>query len=80
MNDAEMVAHLQKLGYVVRHQTEVPVALSWHRAEPIPDGVDFKAEAVERIAGQLLQHHIQFTERQAAGGPRIRSAYLRILG
>lgn len=80
LTDGEMIREMERRGYVVRHKTEVRIPLTWNRTAPFPDGVDFKAEAVEKIGAQLTPDMLEFTTRDG-GWPSvdIHTAKLRIL-
>lgn len=75
--EAEMVALLQRRGYIVRHQEESRCRVSWHHVEPVPD--DFEARALEELRKQITPAHIQFITTPKEEGVSVRSAYLRIL-
>lgn len=82
LNDTELIAVLQRRGYVVRHGSELR-GLLWNRTEPIPNGIDFEVEALGQIRNQLTPSHLTFSRREGAladplFNPTIRSAVLRI--
>lgn len=79
MTDAEMIAQLQKRGYVIRHKSEAREPLSWNRTMPFPDGVDFKAEAVEKLREQVTADILDFETRHLHSGHSIATATLRVL-
>lgn len=80
LDDAELIHELEKRGYIVRHKSEAFRALSWNRTAPFPDGVDFKAEAVEEIRKQIVQEMIRYDARTGTDfGPEIHSATLRVM-
>ncbi|WBT40183.1 hypothetical protein [Hyphomicrobium sp. DMF-1] len=86
-HDTELIRVLEARGYVVRHKDEARIPLSWNRAAPFPEGLDFKAEAVERLREQITPGMIYFRTEPAVppkfdgdlGRPEIRRAILRIL-
>lgn len=65
--DIELIGILQRRGYVVRHSSEVRHPLSWNRREPLPNGCDFKAEAVEKIRALITPELLRFSTREAQG-------------
>lgn len=71
---------LERLGYVVRHKSEASRALSWNRTAPIPDNVDFKAEALAKLREQITPEMIRFEVDPGEGTQlAIHRAVLRIL-
>lgn len=84
LTDHELIAMLQRRGYVVRHKSESQHPLSWNRRSPIPAGIDFKAEAVEKIREQIVPSLLHFEERSIPGmapgsTETVHSAFLRII-
>jgi hypothetical protein len=87
LSDLQLIQMLERRGYVVRDAREARHPLSWNRTAPFPEGVDFKAEAVEKIREAIMQEHIQFRVDQAVppafpddpGRPEIHRAVLRVL-
>jgi hypothetical protein len=81
LSHIEMIRALQKRGYVVRHKDEAPTVLSWNRVEPMPDGLNFEAEALAKIKAQITADMLEFTDRPDNSGltQGIRTAKLRIL-
>lgn len=79
--DHELIAVLERRGYIVRHKSEATSSLSWNRAAPLPENFDFEAEAVEKIREQITPKILHFETRAALdkGAPEIRSAFLRII-
>lgn len=79
--DDELIAILEQRGYIVRHKSEATRLLSWNREAPLPDDLDFKAEAVEKIREQITPNILHFETRSALdkSTPEIRSAFLRII-
>jgi hypothetical protein len=85
--DAELAAELQRRGYIVRHQSEARHPLSWNRTVPFPQGVDFEAEALEKLRAQITPEMIRFIVEPAeapafegdVGRPEIHRAILRVL-
>lgn len=83
ISDRDLIAELRARGYVVRHKTETK-PLMWSRTLPVPDGIDFKAEALEKLRGQITPEMIHIETRQPApsagvAAPEIQSAILRVL-
>ncbi len=84
VSDAELISMLERRGYVVRRRSEANHVLSWNRTEPIPHGIDFKAEAVEKLRAQITPDMVRFETRHGSSveplvSPTIQSAYLRVL-
>ena len=87
LTDSELIAVLQRRGYVVKHESEARRPLSWSRTAPMPNGVDFKLEAVEKLREQITPDLISFMVTPAVapefegdlGSPEIHRAVLRIL-
>lgn len=84
LTDSELIMILQRRGYIVRHKSEASRHLSWHRTEPIPQGVNFENEAIAELKKQISPSMIHFETRQAVDDgpfsqPAVRSAFLRIL-
>lgn len=81
--DHELIAMLQRRGYIVRHESEARHPLSWNRSCPMPEGLDFKKEAVEKLREQITPELIQFRVEPAVEHPftrpEIHSAFLRVL-
>jgi DNA-binding transcriptional regulator YhcF (GntR family) len=82
--DMELIEILRRRGYVVRHTSEARHPLSWNRRSPIPDGIDFRAEAVEKIREQIIAPLLHFEDRSVNGiepgtSETVHSAFLRIL-
>jgi len=83
-DEIALIRELERRGYVVRHKSEARRQLSWNRTKPIPDGVDFKAEALAKLREQITPDLISFEVRQGCGDdtfmtPTIHTAILRIL-
>lgn len=81
--DRALVAELEHRGYLVRRREETK-PLMWSRTLPIPDGVDFETEALEKLREQITGDMIHMETRSAAmsagvGAPEIRRAVLRVL-
>jgi hypothetical protein len=81
--DRVLISELEERGYIVRRREETK-SLMWSRTVPIPDDVDFKAEALEKLREQITGDMIRMETRPAAmsagvGAPEIRRAVLRIL-
>ena len=87
LTDRELIAVLRPRGYIVRHKSEGRKSLDWNRTAPFPDGLDFKAEAFEKIRGALTPDLISFHVETAIapafsgdiGRPEIHRATLRVL-
>lgn len=67
LTDIQLIGMLQRRGYVVRHKSEARHSLSWNRTSPIPEGIDFQAEAVEKIREQILAPLLHFEQRSVHG-------------
>ena len=79
-SDDELKQEVSRRGYLmVSAATTTP--LSWNRTAPIPEGVDFEAEALEKLRGQIAKEMIEFKDYPFSGEfrPEIRSALLRIV-
>jgi hypothetical protein len=81
--DRDLIAELRQRGYIVRHKTETK-PLMWSRTLPFPDGVDFKAEALEKLREQITPEMIHIETRlppvmAGVGASEIQSAILRVL-
>lgn len=68
----------------MRHTAEASRQLSFHRRAPTPPGVDFKAEAVERLRQQVTAEMVRFETSVRPGmtpgeNETIHSAYLLLL-
>ena len=79
--DFELIRILQERGYIVRHKREASKVLSWNRVEPMPEGIDFKVEALEKIREQITQELLDIKSRPDSSGltKGIKSAKLRLL-
>lgn len=64
MDEMQMIRVLEARGYVVRDGRESQRPLTWNRLEPFPRGLDFKAEAVEKIREMITEELLTFTTRQ----------------
>lgn len=76
--DAVLIEELKKRGYKVLGPNEpMYERLSWHRTEPVPEGIAFQDEALEQIKSQILPRHLilERSEREACS---VMSAYLLI--
>lgn len=60
-SDRELTLEMERRGYVVRTATRTP--LCWTRSHPFPDGLDFKAEALEKLRSSITLEHIDFEDR-----------------
>jgi hypothetical protein len=71
----------------VVHKLEAIAHLSWNRTVPFPQGVDFEAEALEKLRAQITPEMIRFIVEPAeapafegdVGRPEIHRAILRVL-
>ena len=85
--DRDLIRALQNRGYVVRHASEVRKPLSWNRTGPLPEHVDFKAEAIAMLRNQITPEVVDFVVEPGAapefegdlGRPEIHRAILRVL-
>ncbi|WP_315740155.1 MULTISPECIES: hypothetical protein [unclassified Bradyrhizobium] len=83
----DLISELESRGFKVLAKSASRPALSWHRTEPFPKGLDFKAEATEKIRGQLTAADLEFRTRphmtcSISDGElvetTVHSAYLRV--
>ncbi len=81
LTDGELIAVLQRRGYIVRHKSEARHPLSWNRTAPLPDGLNFEAEAVAKIRDQISPDILHFETREAIDDliPKTHSAFLRFI-
>lgn len=75
--DAQFQAEAHRRGYLLRVPAEASAKLMWSRLEPVPDGVNFEEEALEKLRGQITTAHIQFETKGTADGKSVRTATLR---
>lgn len=83
-DDEELARELERRGYTVRPNSRARQQLSWNRKSPIPDHIDFKAEAVDKIREQITPELLRFVDREVPGmkpetTETVHSAVLRII-
>ncbi len=84
--DTDLIMALQQRGYIVRHKSEVRHPLLWHRVAPFPLGLDFKAEAMNKLRELVTPEMVDWVVTPAVasefegdlGRPETHSAILRV--
>lgn len=68
-SDVELIREIERRGYVVRHRSEAQRPLSWNRTAPIPAGIDFKVEAIDKLRGMITPELVRFSVRPEVPPP-----------
>jgi uncharacterized protein YjiK len=73
LSDIEAITYLRARGYVVRHESEAPIVLSWNTVLDVTEA-EHRAASLVKIREQLQADMLEYRETDS-----ILRCYLRIL-
>lgn len=78
LSDETLKKEMDRRGYVVMPKASTR-PLTWNRTVPIPEGVDFEVEALEKLRSGITKEMVEFKTRPGSEfQPEIKTAILRV--